>query len=87
MLMELLKLSAFLIVTPDFVVSPVTFETADLLCTPKIFDIPVTFNEIGFNPGPIMQFAIGIAGPPAPIQTGPFSTVVPGIAGTAGKNE
>jgi hypothetical protein len=42
---------------------------------------------IGCNPGPIIQLATGIGPPPAPIQTGPFNTVDPGIAGTAGKKE
>jgi hypothetical protein len=30
---------------------------------------------------------MGIGGPPAPIQTGPFNTADPGIAGMAGKKE
>ena len=48
----------------------------------------MTCNETGLiSPGPIIQLPTGTTGLPVPIQTGPFNTVVPGNAGTAGKKE
>ena len=89
LLTPLVILDEFLTVRPFFVHNPVKLLTPITLSTPKTLAIPFTSKLTGtgrFIGGPIITPAVGTGGH-NPIKVGPLKTHVPGIIGTAGKND